>query len=219
MLVLLVSLIGLMGMTAGSASAQLQPGEGCVPEGDRFIIGLADPDRNGVITIAELQLIADNASPGEQQDTFNDLIDQAEAQGVTGLRYNIEGPCPPPVTATPPTVTATPPTVTATPPTVTATATTPVTTATVTATATETATTTATATTTTTVTETATATATTAPSTTAPDDDGDDDGVSELPDTGQGSTGDQANSTFVMLLGGMSLFIAAAFLWIQRRAA
>jgi len=217
MLVLLVAVLGFLGMT-NSAGAQT---EGCAYGDDAFVLNLVDPTKDGVITIADLQAIADGLSaesPFKAQ--LEGLIDDAVEQGVTGIRYDGTGTCAQ-VTVT---ATATTPVTTAT-----ATATTPVTTATATATtpvmtATATATTpvttaTATETATATTTSTATATATTAPATTAPDDDGDDDGVSELPDTGQGSSNGQGNSTLVMLLGGMSLFIAAAFLWTQRRAA
>lgn len=234
MLVLVVAFMGLMGLTAGTASAQLQPGEGCVPPGDRTIVGLLDPNEDGVITIAELQEIADSLDPGPQQDQFNALIDQAEAQGVTGLRYNITGPCPtaPTATTAAPTATTAAPTATTDPSAPTATTAAPTaTTAPGTATAT---------------TAPGTATATTAPgtATTTPDDDGaddgtddgsddggagddgsddggagdgSDDGVNELPETGQGPDSGQSNATLVMLLGGASLFIAAAFLWTQRR--
>jgi len=178
-MVLLVALVGFMGLTAGSVSAQ---GEGCAYGDDAFVLNLVDPTKDGVITIADLRTIADGLSaesPFKAQ--LDGLIDDAEAQGVTGIRYDSTGACAP-VTTTP---------VTTTPVTTTPVTTTPVTTTTATA---------------------------TDPATTAPDDDGDDDGVNELPDTGRGPDSDQGNTTLVMLLGGMSLFIAAAFLWTQRRA-
>lgn len=241
LVLILATLLGLMSLTASPVGAQLQPGEGCAPEDDRFILSVVDPTKDGVISIADLRFIADGLPAGDQKDTFNGLIAQAEAQGVTGIRYNITGPCPPPATSTtvPATSTTAPATSTTAPATSTtapATSTTapgtattvPATSTTVTGTATATtAPGTATATTVpgtetaTTVpgTETATAAATTVPATTAPDDDGDDDGdVSELPDTGQGPADDQGNATLVMLLGGMALCIGGAFLWTQRRA-
>jgi hypothetical protein len=234
---LLLFTLGFMGLTAGSAGAQLQPGEGCAPEGDRFILSLADPNEDGVITIAELQEIADSLPAGEQKDTFNDLIAQAESQGVTGIRYDITGPCPPPATVGPTATTAAPTATTAAPTATTAAPTATTAPGTETATsvpATETAT-TAPGTETAVATETAAATATTAPDDGDDDggagddgsddggagddggDDGSDDGVSELPDTGQGSASDEGSSILVMLLGGTSLLVAAGFLWTRLR--
>jgi len=243
--VLLVVLVSFLSFAASPAGAQRT---GCIPEERRAFFALVDPTKgDGQLTISDMRTIAGTLPAGDPDRVeLERLIAQAEQQGVTGLRYDLTGPCPPLATATtaPATATTAPATSTIAPATATtapATSTTvPGTATSTTAPGTATATTapgtatatsapgTATATTApgtetaTTVpgTETATAAATTVPATTAPDDDGDDDGdVSELPDTGQGPVDEQGNATLVMLLGGMALCIVGAFLWTQRRAA
>lgn len=226
LMLILVALMGFMGLTASPAGAQTT---GCVPEENRAFFALVDPTKgDGMLTISDMRTIAGTLPEGNPQRVeLERLIAQAEQQGLTGLRYDLTGPCPPPATATtaptnaPATSTTAPATSTTAPGTAT---TVPATSTTAPATSTtvpgtETATTVPGTETATTVpgTETATAAATTVPATTAPDDDGDDD-VSELPDTGQGPADDQGNATLVMLLGGMALCIGGAFLWTQRRA-
>jgi len=218
--------LGLLGLTASPAGAQ--SGEFCAPQGDWFLLNLFDPTKDGVISIGDLQFIADGLPDGEQKTTFQNLVNRAEDAEVTGIRYNAQGACAPatsvpattvpgatatnvPATTAPGTATNVP---TTTVPSTTAPGTTVATTAPGTTVATSAPGTTATA-------------VSTDPATTAPDDDGDDDGgegdgestVVTLPDTGQGPDAGQGNATFVMLLGGMSLLVAAAFFVTKRREA
>ena len=201
--------LGLLGLTASPAGAQ--SGEFCAPQGDWFLLNLFDPTKDGVISIGDLQFIADGLPDGEQKTTFQNLVNRAEDAEVTGIRYNAQGACAPATTVPPTATTAAGPTATTAAGTTVPGTTVPATTAPGT-----------------TVPGTTPATSvSTDPATTAPDDDGDDDGgegdgestVVTLPDTGQGPDAGQGNATFVMLLGGMSLLVAAAFFVTRRREA
>jgi hypothetical protein len=175
---------------------------------------LLDDNRDGVVTIEELQAFADGLPDGEQKTELQGLIQQLQDQGYDGIQYENCGGTETPVTPTEEPTTPVTPTEEPTTPV------TPTEEPTGTATATEEPTGTATPTEEPTGTATATATATA----TSPDDDGnggdgDDDGVSELPDTGQGPANDGHGAQLAMLLGGMSVLTLAGALAWRRRAA
>lgn len=176
---------------------------------------LLDDNRDGVVTIEELQAFADGLPDGEQKTELQGLIQQLQDQGYDGIQYENCGGTETPVTPTEEPTETPDPTETPVTPTVDPTETPdPTEEPTGTATPTEEPTGTATAT--------ATATAT-SPDDNGGDDgnggDGDDDGVSELPDTGQGPTNDGHGAQLAMLLGGMSVLTLAGALAWRRRAA
>lgn len=99
--------LGLMGLTSGPAAAQGRVG--CAYGDDAFILGLVDPTKDGTVTIADLQTIAAGLSDTSPfRADLLDIIAQAQAEGLTQIRYDGTGVCAPTPTPTPVTPNPTP---------------------------------------------------------------------------------------------------------------
>ncbi|MDQ3656220.1 MAG: SH3 domain-containing protein [Chloroflexota bacterium] len=121
-LAVLVFALGFIGLSASPAGTQTRTG--CAYGDDAFILGLVDPTKDGTMTLADLQVIADDLSETSPfKAELEQIIVNARADGLTQIRYDGTGVCA--VTPTPITPTATPITPTATPVTPTATPVTP----------------------------------------------------------------------------------------------